>query len=101
MAIVQTVEAASGGRRMRVSSPATEQPIGDVTVTTPDEVRAAVARARVAQPAWEALGFDGRSRIMEAALKVFMSRRDEYMAVIMRETGRSRFETIMMEVFPA
>ena len=44
MAIVQTVEAPSGGRRMRVASPATEQPIGDLAVTTADEVRAAVAR---------------------------------------------------------
>ena len=26
---------------------------------------------------------------------------EQYMAVIMRETGRSHFETLMMEVFPA
>jgi acyl-CoA reductase-like NAD-dependent aldehyde dehydrogenase len=101
MAIVQTVEAAAGGRRMRVASPATEQPIGDVNVTSPQEVRAAVARARAAQPAWEALGFDARARFMIRALEIFVRKRDEFMAVIMRETGRSRFETIMMEVFPA
>jgi acyl-CoA reductase-like NAD-dependent aldehyde dehydrogenase len=101
MAIVQTVDAASGGRRMRVASPATEQPIGDLAVTSAEEVRAAVARAREAQPAWEALGFEGRARLMEQALKIFLRRKEEFMTVIMRETGRSRFETIMMEVFPA
>lgn len=100
MAIVQTVQE-SGGRKMRVASPATEAAIGDITVTTAEEVRAAVGRARAAQPGWEAIGFDARARFMEEALKVFVRKRDEYMNVIMRETGRSRFETIMMEVFPA
>jgi acyl-CoA reductase-like NAD-dependent aldehyde dehydrogenase len=102
MAIVEPVQNGhSGHRRMKLSSPATEAPIGEITVTTPDEVRAAVQRARAAQPAWEATGFDGRRRYMEKALKVLLARQEEFIDVIVRETGRSRTETIMMEIFPA
>ena len=100
MAIVQTVEG-DGRRRLRVASPATEQPIGDLAVTTGDEVRAAVARARRAQPAWEALGFAGRAAYVQKALAILIRRQEELIDVIVRETGRSRFETVMMEIFPA
>jgi acyl-CoA reductase-like NAD-dependent aldehyde dehydrogenase len=102
MAIVEPVQnGSSGPRRIKLKSPATEAPIGEITVTTPDEVRAAVRRARAAQPAWEATGFDGRRRYMEKALKVLLERQEEFIDVIVRETGRSRLETIMMEILPA
>ncbi|HEY8090387.1 MAG TPA: succinic semialdehyde dehydrogenase [Polyangiaceae bacterium] len=102
MAIVENVEVTNGGRRrMRLASPATGQPIGDVQVTTADEVRAAVTRARRAQPAWEALGFPGRAAVFQRALGILLRKQEEMMDVIIRETGRSRFETIMMEIFPA
>ena len=34
--------------------------IREVPITTPEEVAEAVAAVRAAQPAWEAIGFDGR-----------------------------------------
>jgi succinate-semialdehyde dehydrogenase/glutarate-semialdehyde dehydrogenase len=102
MAIVESVQNGnSGPRRMKLSSPSNEKPIGEITVNTPDEVRAAVRRARAAQAGWEATGFDGRRRYMEKALKVLLRRQEEFIDVIVRETGRSRMETIMMEIFPA
>jgi succinate-semialdehyde dehydrogenase/glutarate-semialdehyde dehydrogenase len=102
MAIVENVQVNGDGRRkMRLASPATGQPIGDSQVTTADEVRAAVARARKAQPAWEALGFKGRAAVFQRALDILLRKQEEMMDVIIRETGRSRFETIMMEIFPA
>ena len=102
MAIVQSIEANGGGpRRLRVSSPVTEETIGEINVTSAAEVRTAISRARAAQPGWQALGFDEREKFMRAALKILRHRQEEFMAVIMRETGRSRMETIMMEIFPA
>jgi len=102
MAILEPVQnGSSGPRRIRLASPATEAPIGEITVTTAEEVRAVVRRARAAQPSWEATGFDGRRRYMEQALKVLLARQEEFIDVIVRETGRSRLETIMMEIFPA
>jgi acyl-CoA reductase-like NAD-dependent aldehyde dehydrogenase len=102
MAIVQTFDAPiGGGRRMRVASPATELPIGELAIATADDVRAAVGRARAAQPAWEALGFEQRAKVMRQALKILMRKQEEFIDVIVRDTGRSRCETIMMEMFPA
>jgi acyl-CoA reductase-like NAD-dependent aldehyde dehydrogenase len=102
MAIVEPVQNGGvGPRRMKLLSPATGAPIGEITVTTPDEVRAAVRRARAAQPAWEATGFDGRRRYMDKALKILMDRQEQFIDVIVRETGRSRLETIMMEILPS
>jgi acyl-CoA reductase-like NAD-dependent aldehyde dehydrogenase len=102
MAIVEPVQnGQSGPRRMKLASPATGAPIGEITVTTADEVRAVVQRARAAQPGWDAIGFDGRRRYMEKALKVLLARQEEFIDVIVRETGRSRLETIMMEILPS
>jgi acyl-CoA reductase-like NAD-dependent aldehyde dehydrogenase len=102
MAIVQAVEAKSGeGRRLRVLSPATKESIGELTITSAAEVREVVARARRAQPAWEALGFDGRAAILRRALDILLAEQEAYIAAIGRETGRSRVETILMEIFPA
>jgi acyl-CoA reductase-like NAD-dependent aldehyde dehydrogenase len=66
-----------------------------------DEVSAAVSRARGAQPAWEALGFEGRAAHVQKALALLIERQEQVIDVIVRETGRSRFETVMMEIFPA
>jgi succinate-semialdehyde dehydrogenase/glutarate-semialdehyde dehydrogenase len=38
---------------------------------------------------------------MEKALKILLARQEQFIDVIVRETGRSRMETIMMEIFPA
>ena len=99
MAFVEPIESAGGARRFRVSSPVTREKIGDVTAASAAAVRAAVARARAAQPAWAAAGFDERARVMRRALKILIRRQEAIIDVIVRETGRSRFETIMMEIF--
>ena len=101
MAIIEAIENGSGPRRFRVRSPATSEAIGELDVNTAAEVQAAVARARAAQPAWRALGFDGRARLMRRALQILLENQEHYIDVIVRETGRSRFETVMMEIFPA
>jgi acyl-CoA reductase-like NAD-dependent aldehyde dehydrogenase len=49
---------------IEVENPATGQVIRSLTVTPTGEVAGLVARARAAQPAWEALGFEGRGRVL-------------------------------------
>src|SRR5690349_11551570 len=101
MAIVEPVEAVNGkGRFLAIKSPATEKPLGRIHVDTASDVRAFVERARRAQPAWEALGIDARAAVMQRALRILLDRQDEYIEVIRSETGRSRVETILMEMFP-
>jgi acyl-CoA reductase-like NAD-dependent aldehyde dehydrogenase len=102
MAIVQAVDSVNGeGRRLRISNPVNEELIGEIRVSSGAEVRDAVARARAAQPAWAALGFDGRAVFMRRALEILLEKQEEYIRVVRRETGRSRVETILMEMFPA
>ncbi|HEX7671448.1 MAG TPA: aldehyde dehydrogenase family protein [Polyangiaceae bacterium] len=102
MAIVQSVESRDGGRRrLAVASPGTGEPIGEINVASAEDVNAAVARARRAQPGWEALGFDARAAFVRRALQILLEKQEDYIRVITRETGRSRVETIMMELFPA
>jgi len=101
MAIVQPVETSNGHRRLRVASPATKEVIGEIPVTNLDEVKAAVERARAAQKKWAARSIDERARIMYRAVDILSKKQEQYISVIMRETGRSHFETVMMEIFPA
>src|SRR5258706_8073137 len=102
MAIVSNVEPSNGGRRrLRVASPATKEPLGEIGIDNVAEVRAKVARARAAQPAWAALGFDARAKIMRKALGILLAKQDDYIDVIVGETGPSRSETVMMEIFAA
>jgi len=102
MAIVERVEAARTGepRRLRVKSPATLEPVGEFDVTAPEGVREMVARARAAQPGWAALGFRARGRYLRRALKILLDRQDEFIRVIRGETGRSRQETLMIDILP-
>ncbi len=101
MAIVQPIESSGGRRRLQVSSPVTRQPVGEIAVDTAAEVRAAVARARAAQPAWAALDFDARARYLRRALEILIAKQEQFIDVIVGETGRSRGETVMMEIFAA
>src|SRR5439155_24901 len=101
MAIVESIPSNGGPRKVRLASPVTYETIGEIRVAPAAEVRQAVTRARAAQPGWEALGFDGRAAYMRKALKILLRRQEDFMDVIIRETGRSRVETIMMEMFAA
>jgi succinate-semialdehyde dehydrogenase/glutarate-semialdehyde dehydrogenase len=101
MASVEPIESAEPGaaRRLRVASPVTGEIVSEIAVTSAAEVRAAVARARAAQPAWEAAGIEARARVMKRALEILIRRQESFLDVLVRETGRSRVETIMMEIF--
>jgi acyl-CoA reductase-like NAD-dependent aldehyde dehydrogenase len=101
MAIVQPVETGNGHRRIRVANPSNHETIGEFAVTRADEVEQAVVRARVAQKAWAQTTFEQRAAIMRRATEILMARQEEYIEVMRRETGRSHFETVVMEIFPA
>lgn len=99
MALVEPVpEVQDGPRRVRLASPATLEPLGEIEVAGEPEVRAAVERARRAQPAWAELGFDGRRRVLRRAVEVLLARRDRFLDVIVQETGKPRFEALATEL---
>jgi len=104
MAVVEpTHERGSEGarRRVRLRSPATFEDLGELELAAPADVRAAVSRAREAQPDWADRGPEGRRPILERAAKGLVARRDELVDRIARETGRARLEVLAHELLPA
>ena len=55
---------------MPVCNPATGEKLAGMTITSADEVAAAVAAARKAQPAWEASGGPARARVLYAIARL-------------------------------
>ncbi len=100
MAIVTPIETPPGERRrLRLSSPATGEPLHEITVANADDVRAALERARKAQPAWDALGPEARVRYLRRALAFLIAKQDEFIDVVVRESGKPRSEALMMDIF--
>lgn len=100
MAIVTPVEVAPGQRRrLSLASPATGETIDEIEVQTAGDVRAAVEQARKAQPAWSALSFKERAVYLQRALAILIERQEEFIDVIVRESGKPRTEALMMDIF--
>jgi acyl-CoA reductase-like NAD-dependent aldehyde dehydrogenase len=98
MAVVEQIESAQGRRRLRLASPATLAPIGEVEIAGRDDVAAAVERARKAQPAWAELAFEERGHYLERAIRVILDRQDALADVIVSETGKPRMEALATEL---
>jgi succinate-semialdehyde dehydrogenase/glutarate-semialdehyde dehydrogenase len=81
-------------------NPATGKELGRVRVETRQDIDAAVARARSAQPQWGSLPFRTRARTILSARRLLYERQDEIAKIISDETGKPPFEALSTEVFP-
>jgi acyl-CoA reductase-like NAD-dependent aldehyde dehydrogenase len=86
------------GASIEVTNPATGQPIGSVPAMSAEDVDAAVRRARAAQPGWEALGFDGRARILRRAQRWTIDNADRIARTIVAENGKAYEDAHLAEV---
>ncbi len=68
--------------------PATGEVIARFRNSSKEEVDAAVSRARASTQAWQALGFNGRKKILVAWDAVLTKRLEELAALVARETGK-------------
>jgi acyl-CoA reductase-like NAD-dependent aldehyde dehydrogenase len=99
MGVVEQVEnAPDGRRRLRLSNPATLDCIGEFEVQTAAEVSGAIERARKAQPEWGALSIPERGRTLQRAVHILQERADEFVDVIVSETGKPRIEALAGEI---
>jgi acyl-CoA reductase-like NAD-dependent aldehyde dehydrogenase len=81
-----------------VENPATGEVIRTVPAVTAAEVTAMVAAARLAQPAWEALGYEGRGRVLRRAQRWVTDNADRIVATIVAETGKTHEDAELVEL---
>ena len=103
MASVDTTAAESTnadavGGEIPVENPATGELIAHVADLAADRVAEMAARGRAAQPAWEAMGFEGRGRVVKRLQKWIMDHSERVVATLVSETGKTYEDAYMVEV---
>ena len=90
--------AAAAAEEIPVENPATGELIATVPVMGAGEVRALAARARAAQPAWAALGFAGRAKVLRRAQRWIVDNTDQIVETIVSETGKTHDDAVISEI---
>jgi acyl-CoA reductase-like NAD-dependent aldehyde dehydrogenase len=83
---------------VRTYAPASGELLAELPVTSDEEVRAAVARARKAQAAWAVLPVEERVARLRRLRDAVAERAEDLVEVIARECGKPRHEALMHEV---
>jgi len=98
--VASSEEAAHAGDRstIRVENPATGQLVRTVDAVGPEAIGAMVARAREVQPAWEALGFEGRGRVLRRAQRWTTDHAQRIAETIVSETGKTYEDAQLAEI---
>src|SRR3954451_11352106 len=81
-----------------VENPATGEVIGHVPTVSVEELRRMAERGRAAQTAWEALGFEGRGRILRRAQKWVVDNAKRVAQTIVAESGKTYEDALVAEV---
>ena len=80
--------------KLRSLNPATGEVVGEVAVTPPEEIPAAVEVARVAQTAWGRLSLEQRVKLMKPAGAKLAELSHEIGALLTREMGKPLAEAV-------
>src|SRR5664279_787750 len=84
--------------RIASVNPATGEVLGELDSAGPTEVRAAVARARAAQPEWSEWGVRNRVRIISRFQQILLERKVDIARRITLEAGKPQVEALLTEV---
>src|SRR3954465_8636136 len=102
MASTETPAVTTNGQatsdEIAVENPANGKVIATVPDLSSDQVKEIVARARAAQPGWEALGFEGRARVMRRAQKWLLDNVQRVIDTIVSETGKTYEDAQLAEI---
>ncbi len=104
MASVEQVSvptATENGTGIPVENPATGEVIATVPTLSAQDVKELAARARAAQPAWEALGFEERGKVLLRAQKWVTDNAERIIATIVSETGKTYEDAQLAEIMYA
>ncbi len=83
---------------IEVENPVTGQVVRRLPVTSPEEVAAMVARARAVQPAWDALGYEGRGRVLRRMRRWLVDNTERVVETIVSETGKTYEDAMVAEI---
>jgi acyl-CoA reductase-like NAD-dependent aldehyde dehydrogenase len=72
-----------------VENPATGELITTIPILGREQIAEMTAKARAAQPGWNALGFKGRARIFKRAQKWMLENTERVLDVVVSETGKT------------
>jgi acyl-CoA reductase-like NAD-dependent aldehyde dehydrogenase len=81
-----------------VENPATGEVVAAVPNLGADELRQIAVRARAVQPGWEAIGFEGRARVLRRAQKWMLDNADRVIDVVVSETGKTHEDAQMTDL---
>ncbi|MFA4081369.1 aldehyde dehydrogenase family protein [Mycobacteroides salmoniphilum] len=84
---------------IEVDNPATGQVIGTIENMSASTIKNLVGRARAAQPAWEALGFTERAKLVRALRAWFVAERERIIDLVVAENGKTREDALLAELF--
>src|SRR3954452_15544493 len=85
---------------LAVHEPGTGKLLGEVRVSTPADVHQSVQRARGAQSEWVRRSFAQRRHVLMRFKELLLARAEEFCDHITRENGKTRNESLFMEVLP-
>ena len=85
---------------IRCAEPATRAYLGEVRVDTNDDVAAALAAARAAQPSLRDASFATRRRVLERILAHVVDHADELCEMVCRVSGKTRDNAMVGEIWP-
>jgi succinate-semialdehyde dehydrogenase/glutarate-semialdehyde dehydrogenase len=88
--LLRGVRCRGSGEAIPVRAPATGELLGSVPRCDPEDVRAAAARARRAQPAWAATPLGERTAVLLRFHDLLLDRQDEVLELIRLESGKTR-----------
>src|SRR3712207_5333681 len=89
---------ATGAEPINVENPATGEVVAQVPELSADDVAELARKGRAAQPGWEALGFEGRGRVLLRAQKWLTDNADRVIETIVSETGKTWEDAQLAEV---
>jgi acyl-CoA reductase-like NAD-dependent aldehyde dehydrogenase len=81
-----------------VENPASGEIIATVPNLGAEQVAELARRGRAVQPAWDALGFEGRARILRRCQKWVTDHADRIVAMIVAETGKTAEDAQLAEI---
>jgi acyl-CoA reductase-like NAD-dependent aldehyde dehydrogenase len=85
-------------KQFAVENPATGEVIAHCPDLSPEQIAEMARKGRAVQPAWDALGFEGRGRILLRMQKWLLDHQDEVISVIRSETGKTYEDALLAEI---